>query len=123
MLEIVKQESKNKEEALNKCLEQLNVSSTEVYYYFEETEGGLFKGKKYIEVEFCDDNPLSKKYVRFNQSGTVCYCLEGNHQGKQKVKKPQTEATSTKRAREQTSDGNSKRKRRRYKKNNIENGN
>jgi len=50
MLEIVKQESKNKEEALNKCLEELNVSSSEVYYYFEETEGGLFKGKKYTAV-------------------------------------------------------------------------
>ena len=31
MLEVVKNESKNKEEALNKCLEQLNVNSNEVY--------------------------------------------------------------------------------------------
>lgn len=45
-----------------------------------------FKGKKYIEVEFCDDNPLSKKYVRFNQSGEVCKCFEGTTEGQQKVK-------------------------------------
>ncbi len=50
MLEMVRNESKNKEEALNKCLEQLNVRTDEVYYYFEETEGGLFKGKKYTAV-------------------------------------------------------------------------
>lgn len=50
MLEMVRNESKNKEEALNKCLEQLNVRTDEVYYYFEETEGGLFKGKKYTAI-------------------------------------------------------------------------
>lgn len=45
-----------------------------------------FKGKKYIEIEFYDDNPLSKKYVRFNQSGEVCKCFEGTTKGQQKVK-------------------------------------
>jgi len=50
MLEMVRNESKNKEDALNKCLEELNVATSEVYYYFEETEGGLFKGKKYTAV-------------------------------------------------------------------------
>lgn len=50
MLEIVRNEAKNKEEALRKGLEQLNVREDETYYYFEETEGGLFKGKKYIAV-------------------------------------------------------------------------
>lgn len=50
MLEIVRSEAKNKDEALRKGLEQLNVREDEVYYYFEETEGGLFKGKKYISV-------------------------------------------------------------------------
>lgn len=48
MLEVVKNESKNKEEALNKCLEELNVNLNEVYYFIEETESGLFKSKKYI---------------------------------------------------------------------------
>ena len=47
MLEVVKNESKNKEEALNKCLEQLNVNSNEVYSYIEEGEVGLFGKKKY----------------------------------------------------------------------------
>ena len=50
MLEVVKNEAKSKDEALRKGLEQLNVREDEVYYYFEETEGGLFKGKKYISV-------------------------------------------------------------------------
>ncbi len=46
MLEVVKNESKNKEEALTKCLEELNVNSNEVYTYFEEASG-LFGKKKY----------------------------------------------------------------------------
>lgn len=50
MLEVVRCEAKNKDDALNKGLEQLNVRLDEVYYYFEETESGLFKGKKYIAV-------------------------------------------------------------------------
>ena len=50
MLEMVRSEAKNKEEALNKGLLELNVRADEVYYYFEETEGGLFKGKKYTCV-------------------------------------------------------------------------
>lgn len=47
MLEVVKNEAKSKEEALNKCLEQLNVNSNEVYVYFEAGEVGLFGKKKY----------------------------------------------------------------------------
>lgn len=47
MLKVVKSESKTQEEALNKCLEDLNVNSSEVYSYFEE-ESGLFGKKKYI---------------------------------------------------------------------------
>ncbi len=50
MLEIVRNEAKTKEEALRKSLEQLNVREDETYYYFEESEGGLFKGKKYVSV-------------------------------------------------------------------------
>lgn len=50
MLEIVKNEAKTKEEALLKSLEELNVREDETFYFFEETEGGLFKGKKYISV-------------------------------------------------------------------------
>lgn len=47
MLEVVKFESKNKEEAINKCLEALNVNLSEVYYYVTESEAGLFGKKKY----------------------------------------------------------------------------
>ena len=48
MLEVVKNESKNQEEALTRCLEELNVNLNEVYYYIEEGETGLFGKKKYI---------------------------------------------------------------------------
>ena len=48
MLEKVQIEAKSKEEALEKALEQLNVRKDETFYYFGETEGGLFKGKKYV---------------------------------------------------------------------------
>lgn len=47
MLKITKIEAKNKDDALNKALEAQNVRSDETYYYFDEIEGGLFKGKKY----------------------------------------------------------------------------
>ena len=47
MLEVVKNEAKSQEEALNKCLEELNVNLSEVYYYFEEGVSGLFNKKKY----------------------------------------------------------------------------
>ncbi len=50
MLELIRSEAKVKEEALNKGLEQLNVRADETFYYFEENEGGLFKGKKYTAV-------------------------------------------------------------------------
>ena len=46
MLEVVKNESKNKDEALTKCLEKLNVNLSEAYYYIEEGETGLFGKKK-----------------------------------------------------------------------------
>ncbi len=47
VLEVVNHESKNKEDSLNKCLEELNVSINEVYYYTVEGEAGLFGKKKY----------------------------------------------------------------------------
>ena len=46
MLEIVRLEAKNKDLALRNALEKLNAEVSEVYYYFEEVEGGLFSSKK-----------------------------------------------------------------------------
>lgn len=46
----------------------------------------IFKGKQSIEIEFFDEEPLSKKYVRYNQSGEVCRCPEGSNQATQRVK-------------------------------------
>ena len=48
ILEVVKNESKNKDDSLHKCLEELNVNSSEVYYYTVEETTGLFGKKKYI---------------------------------------------------------------------------
>lgn len=45
---VEKQESKSQEEALNKCLAKLNCMESECFYYFEETESGLFKSKRYV---------------------------------------------------------------------------
>ena len=77
MLEIARNEAKNKEDALAKSLEELNVREDETFYYFEESEGGLFKGKKYTAVvttkyavkEYIKDflNELAKKMnTKFN---------------------------------------------------------
>ncbi|MBR2833650.1 MAG: KH domain-containing protein [Bacilli bacterium] len=49
-MEVVRNEAKSKEEALEKSLEELNVRADETFYYFDETEGGLFKSKKYVCV-------------------------------------------------------------------------
>lgn len=47
ILKVVKHESKNKEDSLNKCLEELNVNLSEVFYYTLEGEAGLFGKRKY----------------------------------------------------------------------------
>ncbi len=43
------------------------------------------EGNQYIEIAFCDDNPLIKKFVRYNQGGKACHCLEGSSTASQKV--------------------------------------
>lgn len=43
------------------------------------------EGKQYIEIAFCDDNPLIKKFIRYNQGGKACHCLEGSSTASQKV--------------------------------------
>lgn len=47
-MEVVKFEAKDSETALGKCLEKLNVNLSEVYYYVEEGEAGIFGKKKYV---------------------------------------------------------------------------
>ena len=46
----------------------------------------LIKGATSIDIQFLDDNPLAVRRERANQSGTICYCMEGQDKGKQKVK-------------------------------------
>ena len=62
VLEVVKQEAKNSDDALNKCLEELNVNLSEVYYYIEESESGLFKSKKY--TAYMTTKYAVKEYVK-----------------------------------------------------------
>lgn len=45
----------------------------------------LIKGAKSIDIMFLDDAPLTVRYMRYNQGGTACYCLEGENIAKQKV--------------------------------------
>lgn len=45
-MKVIKCEAKNEQEALDKALEIANARSDETYYYFENVQGGLFKGKK-----------------------------------------------------------------------------
>lgn len=39
----------------------------------------------FLNVQFFDEDPLSIRKARYNQSGAVCYCMEGTSKGKQKV--------------------------------------
>lgn len=41
--------------------------------------------KNKIKVRFFDENPLSIRNVRYNQGGTVCYCMENNAQARRKI--------------------------------------
>lgn len=47
-MKVVKKEAKTNSDALNKVLEELNAREEEVFYYFEESKSGLFKGKKIV---------------------------------------------------------------------------
>ena len=38
-----------------------------------------------ITIRFFDEEPLTVKQVRYNQGGTVCFCMDGETTGKQKV--------------------------------------
>ena len=76
--------------------EKINNKVTEYGYFIAKTKNThmqpyiekfdtLFKGKQTIDIEFFDEEPLTIKYVRYNQSGEVCRCPEGSNQATQKV--------------------------------------
>ncbi|MBR3230363.1 MAG: KH domain-containing protein [Bacilli bacterium] len=67
VLEVVKHEAKNKDDALNKCLEELNVNLSEIYYYVNESESGLFKSKKY--TAYVTTKYAVKEYIKNYLSG------------------------------------------------------
>ena len=39
-----------------------------------------------VNIRFFDENPLTIRNVRYNQSGAICYCLENSKEGKEKTK-------------------------------------
>ena len=45
-----------------------------------------YKGKQSIEIELFNENPLTTKYARYNQSGEVCYCMVDSNQANKKTK-------------------------------------
>ena len=61
-LEVINNEAKNKEDSINKCLEQLNVNLNEVYFYTKESEAGLFAKKKY--TTYMTTKYSVKEYVK-----------------------------------------------------------
>ncbi len=66
-LKSYKYEGKNSEELLNKALNELNASTTEVYYNVkEEQSGGIFKSKKYSLVVSLKDDVIEyiKSYLK-----------------------------------------------------------
>ena len=45
----------------------------------------LYKGKQYIDIKFIDEEPLSVKYSRYNQSGEMCSSVEYSGIAKQRT--------------------------------------
>lgn len=45
-----------------------------------------YKGKQSVEIELFNEDPLTTKYARYNQSGEVCYCMTDSNQANQKTK-------------------------------------
>lgn len=46
----------------------------------------LYKGNQSVNIELFNEESLTRKYTRFNQSGEVCYCMAGSNQTNQKTK-------------------------------------
>lgn len=46
----------------------------------------LIKGQKSLDIQFLDDNPFTKKRVRYNQGGLACYCIDNEDTGRIKEK-------------------------------------
>lgn len=47
----------------------------------------IYNNSKILNIYFLDDNPLTIRRVKYNQSGATCYCLMNQQNGKEKVGK------------------------------------
>lgn len=55
----------------------------------------VYNSSKILNIYFLDENPLTIRRVRYNQSGTTCYCLIDQTKGKEKSGKKWTEKDCT----------------------------
>ena len=56
-----------------------------------EKFNNLYKESKELNIYFPDENPFTERRVRYNQGGTVCYCLLNQTKGKEKIGKQWSE--------------------------------
>lgn len=62
------------------------IKEEQMQNYLQQKFDQLYKGKTNIEIEIFDEEPLTKKFVRYNQGGTVCQCMENSNTASQKTK-------------------------------------
>ena len=53
--------------------------------FLENRFNELYPQQNYITVKFINEEPFRIKKVRYNQSGAVCYCMNGSEKAKQKI--------------------------------------
>ena len=77
--------------------QKVNNKVTELGYFILKTKNDYMnvylqkfdkqiKGKQSIDIEFFDEEPLLVRYVRYNQGGKACQCLQGSNKANLKNK-------------------------------------
>lgn len=77
--------------------ERINKKVTELGYFIAKVKDTYmqtylnkfdeqYKGKQSIDIELFNEEPLTMKYARYNQSGEVCYCMTNSNIANQKTK-------------------------------------
>ena len=54
--------------------------------YFLKKFNEIYENKSSIDIEIFDENPLTTKYTRYNQSGIACSCPTASNKAYQKIK-------------------------------------
>lgn len=74
---------KNKVTELNHFIAKIQDDNMQEYLNRFDS---LYKGKTKIDIEIFDNEPLSIKYARYNQSGEVCHCMEDSNKASNRTK-------------------------------------